>query len=88
MLRCFMRTTVTLDPDVHALLERDMAERSVSFKQAVNDAVRAALTGGRRDDFDFPDFDLGSTSYDLTRANQLAAELEDEQTVRDLNLGR
>ena len=35
-----MRTTVTLDPDVEALLRRAMRERGASFKQVLNDAVR------------------------------------------------
>jgi hypothetical protein len=38
-----MRTTVTLDPDVEAKLKATMRERGVSFKAALNDAVRAGL---------------------------------------------
>ena len=39
-----MRTTVTLDPDVEAKLKATMRERGVSFKAALNDAVRVGLT--------------------------------------------
>jgi predicted nucleic acid-binding protein len=35
-----MRTTVTLDDDVVQLLRRRMALQQVSFKKALNDAVR------------------------------------------------
>jgi hypothetical protein len=38
-----MRATVTLDPDVQALLKRAMREQDRSFKQTLNDAVRAGL---------------------------------------------
>lgn len=38
-----MRTTVTLDPDTEAMLRRAIAERGVSFKQVLNDAIREGL---------------------------------------------
>jgi len=38
-----VRTTVTLDPDTRLLVERSMRERGLSFKQAVNEAIRAGL---------------------------------------------
>ncbi len=45
-----MRTTVTLDADVRRILEDAMRQRGISFKQALNDAVRAGLlpAGARR----------------------------------------
>ena len=39
-----MRTTLTLDPDVAALLRKRVAKGDVSFKEAVNDAMRRGLT--------------------------------------------
>jgi hypothetical protein len=39
-----VRTTLTLDDDVAAQLEKLMARRGVSFKQLVNDALRAGLS--------------------------------------------
>ena len=42
MLRC-MRTTLTLDPDVAALLRRTHSTRGGSFKALVNDALRQGL---------------------------------------------
>lgn len=35
-----MRTTVTLDDDVAALLEKERQERGTTLKQAVNEALR------------------------------------------------
>ena len=38
-----MRTTVTLDPDAERLLRSAMRERNLSFKAALNDAIRRGL---------------------------------------------
>ena len=38
-----MRTTVTLDDDLAIRLERCRAERGMTFKEALNDAVRRGL---------------------------------------------
>lgn len=42
-----MRTTVTLDPDVVALLRKAVRTRDISFKEALNSAVRAGLASNR-----------------------------------------
>jgi len=39
-----MRTTLTLDDDVAALLEKTRQLKGLSFKQIVNEALRAGLT--------------------------------------------
>jgi len=41
-----MRTTLTLDPDVAAMLKKRVAKGDVSMKEAVNDAMRRGLTAG------------------------------------------
>ena len=38
-----MRTTLTLDNDVAAMLKRTRADSSVDFKELVNDLLRAGL---------------------------------------------
>jgi hypothetical protein len=43
------RTTVTLDPDVEQMLRDAMHERRLSFKQALNEAVRRGLADGVRE---------------------------------------
>lgn len=39
-----MRTTVTLEPDVAAAIERMRHERAIGLSEAVNELVRAGLT--------------------------------------------
>jgi hypothetical protein len=38
-----VRTTLTLDDDVATRLEREQRKRKATFKQIVNDAIRAGL---------------------------------------------
>ena len=78
-----MRTTVTLDDDTLALVHRLMKERGVSFKKALNDAIRE---GARRrpkpSSFETHTADLGVPTVNLDRALQVAADLEDEELIR------
>jgi hypothetical protein len=79
----FVRTTVTLDDDTLALVHRLMKERGVSFKQALNDAIRdGARHRPARLAFETRTADLGVSSVNLDRALQVAAELEDEELIR------
>ena len=84
-----MRTTITLDPDTRLLIDRAMRERGLSFKDAVNEAIRAGLgadaAGGGR--YTTPRT-LGPARVDLTHALRLAGELEDETLARRLTEGR
>ncbi len=84
-----MRTTVTLDPDVAAKLKTVARERGISFKQALNQAVRAGLgTGrGRRRPFRQRTQPMGlRAGVSVDKALQLAAALEDDETIRELEL--
>lgn len=86
-----MRTTVTLDADTEMLLRRQMSERGVSFKQALNDAVREGLAGpprSKQDRFRTPTFELGIPTVSLDRALHVSAELEDEEVVRKARVGK
>lgn len=84
-----MRTTVTLDPDTRLLVERLMRERELSFKEAINQAIRSGV--GERPDaarrYTTPR-ELGAASVDLTRALAIAAQLDDEAIARKLAEGR
>jgi hypothetical protein len=84
-----VRTTVTLDSDTRALIERAMRERGLSFKDAVNEAIRAGLgsasPSGRS--YTTPRA-LGPARIDLTKALQVAADLEDDALARRLAEGR
>jgi len=82
-----VRTTVTLDPDVAAKLKAVARERGISFKQALNSAVRAGLGGGRRPKRPFKQYSqpMGlRPGFNLDKALQLAAALEDEEIARKL----
>ena len=65
-----MRTTVTLDPDVEALLRRTVRERGEPFKVVLNDALRGGLCRRRPAPvalFRQRTFDMGRPQLDLTR---------------------
>lgn len=83
-----MRTTVTLDPDAEQIVRGRMAAKGLSFKQALNDAIREGAAG--RADYVFTQqvHDLGAPRLDLTKANQLAGELEDDELVARMRGGR
>ncbi len=84
-----MRTTITLDPDVDQLIKRAMRERGLTFKQAVNEAIRAGETTPQGDaTATFPTYKMGPPKVDLTKALSLAAQLEDEEIVRKLAQGK
>lgn len=78
-----MRTTVTLDDDTLAVIRRRMREQGVSFKTALNDAIRDGAAGVASPvTFVTSTAHLGVPTVNLDRALQLAAELEDEELLR------
>lgn len=83
-----VRTTLTLDEDVAAALQRLARERNVSFKEAVNSTLRAGLHGERAaKPYRVPTRRLGlRRDVDLTKALRLAADLEADEIVRKLEL--
>ena len=85
-----MRTTITLDEDSRLLVERAMRERGLSFKDAVNDAIRAGLGAHRPAAAPDPTTprDLGTPRVDLTQALLIAAQIEDDAQARGLAEGR
>ncbi len=85
-----MRTTVTLDPDVEAKLKATMRERGVSFKAALNDAVRAGLGAASAPasrPFKVKTAPLG-VRINIVKANQIAGEMEDEEILRKMEEGK
>ena len=80
-----MRTTVTLEADADAIVRRLMRERGLTFKQALNEAIRAGTASqGRRRAFRTRTFDMGQPTVPLDKAVRLAGELEDEELIRKL----
>lgn len=84
-----MRTTITLDSDTRLLVERAMRERGMTFKEAVNAAIRAGLaeTPEQGRSYTSPR-ELGPAQVDLTKALGLAGQLEDDVLARRLAEGR
>jgi hypothetical protein len=84
-----MRTTVTLDPDVAEQLRSLVRRRNVSFKVALNDAVRAGLTSRQEGSrpFKVQARPMGlRLALDLAHALRMADELEDQEIIRKLQL--
>ena len=79
-----MRRKITFESDVAVLIEKCMQERGLSFKQAVNSAIREGLEGKGRP-FETPTFRMGfNPTIPLDKASTLTGELEDDALVRNL----
>jgi hypothetical protein len=80
-----MRTTLTLDPDVALLLEKEVHRQRRPFKQIVNDALRRALggrTARRAEPYHVvPHQARLRPGLDRLALNRLADELEDEAVL-------
>ena len=85
-----MRTTVTLDPDVEALLRNMMREREISFKKALNEAVRSGIaTPGSESSKPFRQKTFGMgfrPEFRWDKALAMADAIEDEELTRKLEL--
>jgi hypothetical protein len=77
-----VRTTVTLDPDTEQLLRRRMTEEKVSFKKALNDAIRAGLGRPEQEPFRTKTFNMGPPKVDLTHTGRLLGEMDDAEFLR------
>lgn len=82
-----MRTTVTLDPDTEQIVRRRMREQGMSFKEAVNDAIRRGATPPEQQPFRTATAPMGESTVNLDRALQIAADLEDDDLIRKLRSG-
>jgi predicted transcriptional regulator len=81
-----MRTTLTIDDDLHALLEQIARRERRSMREVLNDALRRALVIQRpaepfRVEVQHSALQPG---IDPHRLNQLADELDDEALVERL----
>lgn len=83
-----MRTTVTLDPDVEAHIRGEMERRGVSFKQALNDAIRLSINPQPRVSRYTTPRSMGVPSVNLDNALKLAADIEDEEMIRRMRTGQ
>ncbi|MGI8412744.1 MAG: CopG family transcriptional regulator [Solirubrobacteraceae bacterium] len=86
-----MRTTVTLDPDVAAKLKQLARERDVSFKVALNDAVRAGVGRGVVDEkpYRMKSRSMGiRPGFNIDKALTISGQLEDEEVLRKYRRGQ
>jgi len=86
-----MRTTVTLEPDLAARVRSVARERRISFKAAINAIVRAGLAADLAAGEPYAERprELGLLpGIDPVKALDLAARLEDEETIRQLEARR
>lgn len=79
---------MTLDSDTEQIVRRRMRERGISFKEALNDAIRRGAGGdapsGR---FVTETASMGESRVNLDRALQIAADLEDDELLRRMRSG-
>jgi hypothetical protein len=82
----FMRTTLTLDPDVERLLNEEMHRVRRPYKQVVNDAIRRGLAP-RLSDAPTRPYRVAvhnarvKAGIDAAALNRLVDELEDESVL-------
>jgi hypothetical protein len=82
-----VRTTVTIDADVENMIRTAMREWGVSFKVALNDAIRSGLTHHKpaRRKFVQKSFAMGSEqNFRWDKALATADAIEDEELTRKL----
>jgi hypothetical protein len=82
-----MRTTMTLDPDVDALVKRAQAQRGVSVKRAVNDGLRRGLQPGTKR-YRLKPAAMGEPLVPLEKALQIVADMEDEAITEKMRQRR
>lgn len=73
-----MRTTITLTPDAEAIIRRAMAERGMTFKEAVNDAIVRSARDQQPVDISWPTYDLG-IALDAAELKQMLQDLDDQE---------
>ena len=79
-----MRTTLTIEPDVERLLQREMRRTDKSMKAVLNEALRVGLGAGgkspRPSAYQVEPHAFGfKAGVDTDRLNQLVDELEAEE---------
>jgi len=83
-----MRTTLTIEPAIAQEIRKRMAERNVTLKALINEALREGLMAmagkPKKKDYRFKikphDFAF-RPGIDLDKLNQFADDLEDEERV-------
>ena len=81
-----MRTTLRIDDDLFRELKKRASTEGLTLSELVNLALRQSLATEKRSRRVFRQKmrDLGRPSFDVTKANAVAAALEDEAILRKL----
>jgi hypothetical protein len=85
-----MRTTLTIDDDLAGLLQKKASQQGHSFKEVVNNLLRAGLAisgeaSPSRKPVKIVTRPLGlKPGYDADKLNQLADEIEAEEVAKKL----
>jgi plasmid stability protein len=86
-----MRTTFDLDADLIKQLRDRAHKQGRSSKAVLEEVVRAGLgktAAPQRKKITFPTYNMGQPTVDITKALALAAEMEDQEIIRKLQLGK
>jgi hypothetical protein len=88
-----MRTTVRIDDDLLRELKQRAQKEKTSMTTMINQVIRRGMKapanpGIKARRFRQRTFDMGVPLVDLTKALALAAQLEDEEILKKLALGK
>jgi hypothetical protein len=77
-----MRTTLTLDPDVAAMLKKEMRQQKATLKETINKALRAGLQAApdpapTSQPYRMGTLNLGRPLINLDRTSEVLAMLDD-----------
>ncbi|HUY08369.1 MAG TPA: antitoxin [Candidatus Dormibacteraeota bacterium] len=77
---------MTLDSDVDSLVRQLMREKQLTFKQAINQAIRNGLRNKPvRRGYRVPEFRMGARQdISLDQALALSAAMDDAETLREM----
>ena len=73
-----MRTTVTLDPDVHALIEAERTKTGETFRQVINRLIRRSVATTDAQPLPLPVLP-GRPLIDIRDTSAVLAALDDER---------
>lgn len=77
---------MTLDPDTEQVVRRRMREKGMSFKEALNDAIRSGVAQ-QTEAFSTDTASMGASAVNLDRALQVVGDLEDDELIRRMRSG-
>lgn len=84
-----VRTTITLSDRTHLELKRRAAAEGISFKDAVNNALDAGLSGAVPPrPYRLKPVSLGAPLAPIDHTLRLAGEMEDAEIIRKMDLGK